>query len=615
MPLVGLLVFVAGLCLLPVTETDLFFRLARGREFLATGHLPLTNLFSFTYPDAPYLDPAWLFDVGAAALYRLGGYPAVVIGKTAVLLLAFFLAYRLSIKRGARPVATAILLAFAALAMRERLVERPHIFSLLGCVAVWWGLGHLRGNKAFWLIPITVLWANFHAGAFLAPILVAQALPFAIVRKHHIARIGILTMALGGCLLATPVGAGIVRYLLLHGNIYDLHPVDEFRAMTFRSDGVAIAFFLACAGVLAWKRMDLEAALPTALLMILAARNVRFVAETSIILALATAPLFSQVLAPLERRFRHLGLFVGGFFLAMAIAPRLGKSQAFAIDLDRSDLPDEALRFVEQHGLRERMYNDFETGAYLIWEGYPRYRVFTDPRLPAYPEDFHLLLGRMDIPHGEWTAAMDRLGVESALIDYAGINRRVAYWDPHAFALVHRHANRRVFVRRLPRWNAFIAEYEIPATFTFTVEEGAATFPLPSPPKGSTVPSCEWELRLADLVFDLDKGKTKRSLDHVAKALALSTGSLSGCLSPAREASAAAWLGAEELATKQFDNARAHLERAVTLSPGDTTQLANLALAQEGLGQTNDARGTWRKIADLSPGTPLGKKAEERANH
>ena len=47
------------------------------------------NLFSFTFPDYPDLDAAWLFEVGAAALYARGGFPAVVIAKTAVLLAAF----------------------------------------------------------------------------------------------------------------------------------------------------------------------------------------------------------------------------------------------------------------------------------------------------------------------------------------------------------------------------------------------------------------------------------------------------------------------------------------------------------------------------------------------
>src|SRR5450759_3139795 len=118
------------------------------------------------------------------------------------------------------------------------------------------------------------------------------------------------------------------------------------------------------------------------------------------------------------------------------------------------------------------MYNDFELGSYLALEGYPRYRVFVDPRLPAYPEEFHALLGRFDLTREEWDTAMSRFGVDSALLTYAGVNRRVAWWDPRHFALVYRQEDARVFVRRLPRWSALIAEREIPATFTFSVEEG-----------------------------------------------------------------------------------------------------------------------------------------------
>jgi len=58
MALAGLLVFVAGLCLGPVQETDLFFRLASGEQFLRTGRILHRNLFSFTFPEAPYLDSA-----------------------------------------------------------------------------------------------------------------------------------------------------------------------------------------------------------------------------------------------------------------------------------------------------------------------------------------------------------------------------------------------------------------------------------------------------------------------------------------------------------------------------------------------------------------------------
>src|SRR3954463_4841992 len=102
-----------------MAETDLFFRLRTGDEILRTHALPARNLFSFTFPDHPDPDPAWLFDVAAAALYRLGGFPAGVIGKTLVVLAVFAAAYWLCRRRGAGPVAAALALAAAALVMRE----------------------------------------------------------------------------------------------------------------------------------------------------------------------------------------------------------------------------------------------------------------------------------------------------------------------------------------------------------------------------------------------------------------------------------------------------------------------------------------------------------------
>ena len=71
-PLVALLALVAELSLRPMAESDLFFRIKAGQEILARRGLPGQNLFSFTYPDHPDVDAAWLFEVGAAALHARG---------------------------------------------------------------------------------------------------------------------------------------------------------------------------------------------------------------------------------------------------------------------------------------------------------------------------------------------------------------------------------------------------------------------------------------------------------------------------------------------------------------------------------------------------------------
>jgi hypothetical protein len=634
MALLGLALFVAGLCLVPLQETDLFFRLANGQEILRTGHVPGRNLFSFTFPDQPYLDSAWLFDVATAALYRLGGFPAVVAGKTAIVVATFVAAYLLLRRRGSGRVIAALVLAAAAFCMRERLVERPHVVSLLGEVVVLALLPALQdGRRRAWLLVLVVaLWANLHAGAFIGPLLIALAglglLLEGIITRSPVPRRAVFNHALAAALctlalMATPAGSGIFRYLAFHADIFTIHPVDEFRSPAWHSDAPLLIYAVALAlsfGLCAARRVRPRARdlLPVLGLALLAGRYVRFGADFALLAAILAAPLLTTFGAHWPARlgpaYQAQIERAGGALLALlALVPRVADVERHGrfldIDLDRANLPWAALRFVDQHGLRERMYNDFETGAFLIWEGYPRYRVFVDPRLPAYPRAFHQLLGRSDIPRDEWTRAMDHFGVTSALLDYAGVNRRVAWWDPEQWALVFRAQDTRVFVRRLPAAHDLIAGYEIPASFTFTAEEGSATTPLATPPAGSPVPLCEWQLRLGDLFFDLDRGHDQRALDAYRQAL----DAPAGCLAPEREAATCAWIGAIDRAAGRTEQALALFDRSLAIVPDDSAVLSNRALALEALARPREAAQAWSRIAALAAGTPLGDRALARA--
>ena len=215
----------------------------------------------------------------------------------------------------------------------------------------------------------------------------------------------------------------------------------------------------------------------------------------------------------------------------------------------------------------------------------------------------------MDVSREEWTQAMEALGVESALLDYAGVNRRAAFWDPERWALVFRAKDSRVFVRRLPRWKEFITAFEIPATFDFAIETGTATRPLLAPPTLSPVPACEWQVRLGDLYFDLDSGKSDRAIAAYRAALTAPT----GCLASEHELSAAAWIGSLEVSAGRFEQALPLLDRALAVAPDDTAVLTNRALALTGLGRGSEAREVWSRIATLATGTDLGRRAAEKA--
>jgi tetratricopeptide (TPR) repeat protein len=205
---------------------------------------------------------------------------------------------------------------------------------------------------------------------------------------------------------------------------------------------------------------------------------------------------------------------------------------------------------------------------------------------------------------------MDSLGVQSALLDYAGINRRVAFWDPEAWALVFRAKDSRIFVRRVPEWQALIADLEIPASFDFTVENGATTQVLERPPAASPVPLCEWQIRQGDLHFDLEGSRSAKAVSCYRAALAAPA----GCLPHEHERAAAAWIAALDVSAGDFTNALPLLERAVALAPDDTAVLTNRALALDGVGRATEAHEAWTRIAKLAPNTDLGRKAAERAS-
>src|SRR5262245_29597235 len=128
----ALLLFVAGRCLVPMDETDMFFNLRLGEIVLHDHAVPRTNLLSFTYPDAPDVNLAWVFPIVLALAHRAGGIPGTLLLKTIFVLATIAVLFRVAVRRGAHPAAAAAALALSAWAAEPRFVERPHLVTFLG---------------------------------------------------------------------------------------------------------------------------------------------------------------------------------------------------------------------------------------------------------------------------------------------------------------------------------------------------------------------------------------------------------------------------------------------------------------------------------------------------
>jgi len=205
----GALMSVFALALKPVVDNDLFWHLATGRYIWATGHIPLSDPFSWTVPGCRWIAHEWLTELWLYPLYTHGGYGALMLAFAAIITAAFALTYGTARSLGAtRPWAVAITLlaavacahtwgvrpqmvsmAFMALTLRLLLPgpkvttarARPEgrpaaihgpvpamtLQAVIGSLGtpVRHALRRLRALPGVWLlIPLMALWANMHGG-------------------------------------------------------------------------------------------------------------------------------------------------------------------------------------------------------------------------------------------------------------------------------------------------------------------------------------------------------------------------------------------------------------------------------------------------------------------
>jgi tetratricopeptide (TPR) repeat protein len=633
----ALLLFVAGRCLVPMDETDLFFNLRLGDLILAHHAVPRANVLSFTWPEARDINLAWLFQVVLALAYRAGGIAGTVLLKTALVLGTWTLLFRVARRRGAHPAAAAAALALCAWAAEPRFVERPHLVTFLGLGYLLLALeraeaGHPRALHA--LVPLALVWANGNSCFFLAPALLGlYAVGSALDRRAPDARrAALLGAALLPFIFATPSGAGALGYIANHWRMPALRPLQEYRAASWPLDG---PFFFVAAGVALaaalparrWRQL-----LPALALGLLGARRIRFVAEFAIL----AGPIVAVALGELGRRVRARLPAPDGRYLTIAAAaalagatlvPRLQAARhgerVLDLGLEADLVPTAAIQFIDDNGLGDRMYNDLEVGSYLTWHWADRHRVFQDPRINSYPREFHATLRRDDLSRAEWEALLARFGVTTALVTFPELNPRAALFDPARWALVYRDGEALVFAARQPPFAALIARQEIPMTFTFARGAGVTAEVLAGKPAGSPVAPCDWQKRAGDVASELG--------DDAAAAQAYAAAAeMPDCLSTADRTVAAIARG--DLALKNghpataveayagLTDPRARTNRGLALmslgrareaavdlaaslaaKPEQPEAQLGLGFAFEALGRKEDARAAFRAFLSLAP--------------
>ncbi|MFQ5421594.1 MAG: hypothetical protein ACE5EY_14670, partial [Anaerolineae bacterium] len=402
-------------------DPDMWWHLRTGKYILQNG-LPRQDVFSFTVPHHAWVTHEWLSQVVMWLVYRVGGFPGLIIAFAGLIALTFWLVYRVC---AGRPYLAGFVTLWAAFAAAIVWGARPQIFNLLLTAVFIFILEKVRAGanrRWLWLLPpLTALWANLHSGYLLGVVLLGTVavgevisdfgfrisdyrlrnapLPASRSSLHLFSVTAVSFLAA----VLNPAGVGLWLYPFetlgspaMQAYIQEWHSPDFHNRIFWPFAGL---IFL---GVLAWvwrrerpSVTDMLLFLGTAAAGLLSARHIP-------LFAIVAAPIISRALAgamagtrlealvnppdqPVPRRLAALNWGVVAV-MALAVAAWTAVKISGNETAVQSRYPAAAVDYLDLSGLAQQPgYNSYNWGGYLIWRGIP---VFVDGRADVYGDAF-----------------------------------------------------------------------------------------------------------------------------------------------------------------------------------------------------------------------------------
>lgn len=457
------------LSLFKIRDPDFFWHLKIGQLILERGQLIHTNTLSSLFAANAWHNPEWLFEVLLAQAHAWGGWIGIATLKT--LLSAAFagLVFSAARRQGADRLTAFGLTLVVIAATRYRLTERPHLVSyFLFALTVFLAEMFRRGRRravACAIPALFVLWGNVHPGLIfgLLHLFVLALGELTIGGKSSDGGTGRGGQLLGLALSATvaalvnPEGYRVLTYGWQHRHLHEVLDIREFTAAPLAAHlpfyGLA-ALLLICL-VLSRRRLDLPLSASAILFFVLGALYRRNIPEFAVVGSLCLAGLIAA--APAGRT-RVITIAVNSLAVAATLWCLMWDRNypyRFGIGPLEDTLPSGAADVLAREALPRNLYNGFGIGGYLAYRLFPRYAVFQDGRIPAYPLDF-LAAVHLRNYGPEWLELLRRYDVNTAVIEIPlleyGFTEKdwaVVYWDDLFAVVVRRAAVAQGFLERL----------------------------------------------------------------------------------------------------------------------------------------------------------------------
>ena len=430
----------------PMSDADFWFHLKTGQYVFATGSIPHTELFSFTFRGIPWVAHGWLSGVLFYALWSTVG-PKVMIFLFAVLAtIAFWIAYK---RANSHPFFTGMAMLIGVWTAVPNLGVRPRVFTILFASIYLALLGRFaRGIKerSIWLlVPVMTLWANLHGGFFIGLALIAlTAVGMVLDRwagvleqpesfRARLRTLALLFVCCGLAVLVNPFGIRLytMPISVLRSPIFqDL--VNDWLSPNFHhaaSRPLLLLLLLTIAVlVLSPKRPK-----PSELLLFLATVYATLKTQrNAVVLALVAVPLLANYFQSWfdSTRFGQsfgarrtesnprfaLILGIGLLLPLLVLAIKLRRTVYSTPTQETLEVPVNAVEYLKQNGITGNTLTVPNVwGAYVLWAA-PNNPVYIDGR-DVYPDTFvkeyvDIYQGRLD-----WRRPFADRNVQIVVID------------------------------------------------------------------------------------------------------------------------------------------------------------------------------------------------------
>jgi tetratricopeptide (TPR) repeat protein len=428
-------------------EPDLWWQIRTGEWILENGQVPRQDVFSYTYEGAPWINIKWGFEVVAAMISSALGPENIFLLQALVSCLLLWVLYKTA-RQSARDkgldetifamVIPVVMLAYLV-ASAYRIIGRPEMIShLLTAVFLMLLLEHQRsGNrKILLLVPLQILWANFHeafaTGWVIVIIFTAGAwIEWYLSKKKlitkQVAAPRILSTVSALCIagvMINPYGIALLESPAhIFGQVFENKFTTELLSFTsylyWKQEAYIAAGLLvvALAGLLSginrrskekWYLQPVSQHGISVFILIAAFTYLALTAYRNIILLdIILFPYVMLAIVTLLQRF-STKRFVSSLSIALPFITLIAAAglyisivsnvyykyaetnDTYGLEVLSTNNPDGAASYIEQKGLgSKRAFSDYLTSSYLLWKLQPGFKTFIDLRdLDVFPPAF-----------------------------------------------------------------------------------------------------------------------------------------------------------------------------------------------------------------------------------